>query len=205
VLNMRFVYAVLASLIVLIVGAGCSSRSAEGDRQYFDGKNEFSENGSYVIDGAYWEISFGDNNIDWGNDVSIPRDAGYVGLFRQTMFTFLKEYTLNAFAYGQRNTFSVPDPANKYMAIYIRSSTFKLDSLKFLKNGTVIGTLGAYPEAELAESTINYDSSIDADVYKEPDHNFAQLGTGSDSTSSCIVYRFSTDADFDEIEMIIVP
>ncbi len=116
-------------MIVLIVGAGCSSRSAEGDRQYFDGKNEFSENGSYVIDGAYWEISFGDNNIDWGNDVSIPHDAGYIGLFRQTMFTFLKEYTLNAFAYGQRNTFSVPDPANKYMAIYIRSATFKLDSL----------------------------------------------------------------------------
>jgi hypothetical protein len=57
----------------------------------------------------------------------------------------------------------------------------------------------------LAESTTNYDSSIDADVYEEPDHNFAQLGTGSDSAFSCIVYRFSTDADFDEIEMIIVP
>ncbi len=204
-LNTQFVYTVLALVIVLIVGAGCSSRSAEGDRQYFDGKNEFSENGSYVIDGAYWEISFGDNNIDWGSDVSIPHDAGYIGLFRQTMLTFLKEYTLNALAYGQRNTFSVPDPANKYMAIYIRSSTFKLDSLKFLENGTVIGTLGAYPEAELAESTSNYDSSIDAGVYKEPDHNYAQLGTGSDSTSSCIVYKFSANADFDEIQMIIVP
>jgi hypothetical protein len=57
----------------------------------------------------------------------------------------------------------------------------------------------------LAESTVNYDSSIDADTYKEPDHNFAQLGTGSDRIYSCIVYKFSKNADFDKIQMVILP
>ncbi|NQU29175.1 MAG: hypothetical protein HQ525_00755 [Anaerolineae bacterium] len=204
-LKRRFTYTLFILVLVLLVGAGCSSNSAERDHQFFEGENEFSESASYIVDGAYWEISFGDKNIDWGNDISIPNDAGYIGLFRQTMPIFLKGYGLNLLSYGQVNTFSVPNPADKYMAIYIRSSTFKIDSFKFIKNDKVIGTLGAYPEAELAESTTNYDSSIDADIYKEPDHNFAQLGTGSDSIDSCIVYKFSKDADFDEIQMVIVP
>jgi len=192
-------------IAVLILGAIGCTKSAGEEKNLFDGKNEFNPNSSYIIDGAYWEISFGDSSIEWGNNIVIPHDAGYSGLFRQTMPAFLMQYSLHAFSYGQRITFNVPDPANKYMAIYIRSSTFKLDSFIYLKNNHIIGTLGTYPEAELDGSTTNYDSSIDAEIYRETDHNFVQLGTGSDDIYSCIVYKFSEKADFDTIQMVILP
>ena len=201
----RYMLIVLVLMTVIVLGAKWCTKSAEGDKKLFDGKNEFNANSSYIIDGAYWEVSFGESSIEWGNNIVIPHDAGYIGLFRQTMPTFLMEYSLNAFSYGQRITFSVPTPANKYMAIYIRSSTFKLDSFIFLKDNSKIGSLGAYPEAELDRSTTNYDSSIDAEIYKETDHIFAQLGTGSDNIYSCIVYRFTEKADFDKIQMVILP
>ena len=201
----RFFLIFLILMIVIILGAIWRTKSTEGNKKLFDGKNEFNANSSYIIDGAYWEVSFGDSSIEWGNNIVIPHDAGYVGLFRQTMPTFLMEYSINAFSYGQRNTFSVPAPANKYMAIYIRSSTFKLDSFIFLKDNSIVGSLGTYPEAALDGSTTNYDSSINAEIYKETDHNFAQLGTGSDDIYSCIVYKFSEKADFDTIQMVILP
>ena len=201
----QYIFIVLVFVIVLILGAIWCTKSAEGDKKLFDGKNEFDANSTYIIDGAYWEVSFGDNSIEWGNNIVIPHDAGYIGLFRQTMLTFLMEYSLHAFSYGQRITFNVPAPANKYMAIYIRSSTFKLDSFIYLKDNSIIGSLGAYPEAELDRSTTNYDSLIDAEIYKETDHNFAQLGTGSDDIHYCIVYKFSVKADFDTIQMVILP
>ena len=201
----RYIFIVLVLMTLIILVAIWYTKSAEGDKKLFDGRNEFNENSSYIIDQAYWEVSFGDNSIEWGKNIVIPHDAGYIGLFRQTMSTFLIEYSLNAFAYGQRNTFNVPAPANKYMAIYIRASTFKVDSFIYLKDNNIIGTLGAYPEAELDRSTTNYDSSIDAEIYKEIDHKFAQIGTGSDTVYSCIVYKFSENADFDEIQMVILP
>jgi hypothetical protein len=192
-------------MTVLILGAIWCTKSANREKKLFDGKNEFKENSSYIVDVAYWEVSFGDRSIEWGNNIVIPHDAGYIGVFRQTMPTFLIEYALNAFSYGQRNIFNVPAPANKYMAIYIRSSTFKIDSFIFLKDNSIIGTLGSYPEAELDRSTTNYNSSIDAEIYKETDHKFAQLGTGSDDIYSCIVDKFSEKADFDKIQMVILP
>ncbi len=201
----RVIFIVLVLVTLIILGAIWCTKSAEGNKNLFDGKNEFNANSSYIIDGAYWEVSFGDSSITWGNNIVIPHDAGYVGLFRQTMPTFLMEYSINAFSYGQRNTFSVPSPANKYMAIYIRSSTFKLDSFIYLKDNIIVGSLGAYPEAEVDGSTTNYDNSIDAEIYKEIDHKFAQLGTGSDDIYSCIVYKFSEKADFDTIQMVILP
>ena len=201
----RYMLIFLVLMAVIILGALGCTKSAKGNKKLFDGKNEFNANSSYIIDGAYWEVSFGDSSIEWGNNIVIPHDAGYIGLFRQTLPTFLMEYSLHAFSYGQRNTFNVPAPANKYMAIYIRSSTFKLDSFIYLKDNSKVGSLGAYPEAELDGSTTNYDSSIDAEVYMETDHNFAQLGTGSDDIYSCIVYKFSEKADFDTIQMVILP
>ena len=201
----RYMLIFLVLMAGIILGAIGCTKSAKGNKKLFDGKNEFNANSSYIIDGAYWEVSFGESTIEWGNNTVIPHDAGYIGLFRQTMPTFLMEYSLNAFSYGQRNTFSVPAPANKYMAIYIRSSTFKLDSFIYLKDNSKIGSLDAYPEAELDRSTTNYDSSIDAEIYKETDHIFAQLGTGSDNIYSCIVYRFSEKADFDKIQMVVLP
>jgi hypothetical protein len=151
------------------------------------------------------EYCFIDKSIEWGNAVNIPHDAGYIGLFRQTMPTFLMEYSINVFSYGQRNTFTVLTPANKYIAIYIRSSTFKLDSFFFLKENRIIGSLGAYPEAEFDKSTINYDCSIDPEIFKETDHHFAQLVTGSDNKYSCIVLIMSREENYDEIQMILLP
>jgi hypothetical protein len=201
----RFLYIILILLTLLILGAIWCTKSAEGNKKLFDGRNEFNEKSSYIIDGAYWEVSFGNSQIEWGNNIVIPHDAGYIGLFRQTMSTFLMEYSINPFSYGQRNTFKVPDPANKYMAIYIRSATFKLDSFMFLKDNSIVGTLGAYSEAVLDKSTTNYDSTIDVKIYEETDRKFAQLGTGSDTIYSCIVYKFSKNADFDKIQMVILP
>lgn len=188
-----------------ILCAICAILYAQGNNELFDGRNEFNPNDSYVLDGAYWEISIGDKRIEWGNDVKIPHDAGYIGLYRQTMSTFLMEYSLHPFAYGQRNIFEIPNPANKYLAIYIRSSTFKIDSFLFIKGDRIIGSLGAYSEAKLDESTINFNGSLDPAIFTETDHKFAQLGTGSDTKYSCIVVELSSEADFDKIQMVVLP
>ena len=199
----RIIFIIL--ITILILSALFCILYIQGDKKLFNGKNEFNPKDSYIIDGAYWEISIGDKRIEWGNGVNIPHDAGYIGLFRQTMPTFLMEYSLHPFSYGQRNIFDVPSPANKYLALYIRSSTFKLDSFLFLKGNHIIGSLGAYPDAELDKSTINYDGSIEPKIFTETDHNFAQLGTGSDNKYSCIVLKFSREADFEKIQMVLLP
>jgi hypothetical protein len=128
----RYIVLILGVITVIILEAIWCIKSVEGNQNLFDGKNEFNSNRSYILDGAYWELSFGDRSIEWGKNIIIPHDAGYVGLFRQTMPTFLLEYSINAFSYGQRIVFRVPAPANKYMAISIRSSTFKLDTFIYL-------------------------------------------------------------------------
>jgi hypothetical protein len=65
--------------------------------------------------------------------------------------------------------------------------------------------LGAYSEAELDGSTTNYNGPVDSEFYRETDHKFAQLGTGSDDIYSRIVYKFSKRAEFDTIQMVILP
>ena len=196
---------VIILVTVIILSALCCILYVQGEKKLFDGKNEFNPKDSYVIDGEYWEISIGEKSIEWGNGINIPHDAGYIGLFRQTMPTFLIEYSLHPFYYGQRNLIDVPPLANKYMALYIRSSTFKLDSFLFLKGNLIIGSLGAYPDAELDKSTVNINGSIDPEIFIETDHKFAQLGTGSDKKYSCIVLIFSHEADFDKIQMVLLP
>ena len=195
----------ISLMAVTILCAICVILYAQGNKELFDGKNEFNPNDSYIIDGAYWEISIGEKHIEWGNEVNIPHDAGYIGLYRQTMSTFLMEYSLHPFSYGQRNLFDIPNPANKYLAIYIRSSTFKIDSFLFLRGDQIIGTLGAYSEAEVDNSTINFDGSLDPAIFNETDHKFAQLGTGSDKKYSCIVVKFSTEAEFNKIQIVVLP
>ena len=198
----RILISLMAATILCAI---CVILYAQGNTKLFDGRNEFNPNDSYIIDGAYWEISIGDKRIEWSKEVNIPHDAGYIGVYRQTMSTFLMEYSLHPFSYGQRNLFDIPNPANKYLAIYIRSSTFKIDSFLFLHGDRTIGTLGAYSEAEIDKSTIHYDGSLDPAIFNETDHKFAQLGTGSDKKYSCIVLKLSSTADFDKIQMVLLP
>ena len=54
-------------------------------------------------------------------------------------------------------------------------------------------------------STIHFDGSLDPAIFNETDHKFAQLGTGSDKKYSCIVVKFSTEAEFNKIQIVVLP